>query len=184
MDNNKFKVLLIHANSSMDTLIPPALATLSACLKKAGNEVKLFDTTFYNTRGFTGDDARVRTLQVKETNFADLGIHFNDTDMAQDLIKMVEEYKPDLIGVSVVEVTFNMSRDLINAVKNIKPDLRVVVGGSYAMTAPENVIAEKNVDIVCIGEAENAFIELCEKLKNKEDHTGILNLWVKKDGKI
>jgi len=183
-NDDKFKVLLVHANTSMDTLIPPALATLSACLKKAGNDVKLFDTTFYNTRGFTGDDARVRTLQVKETKFSDLGIHFNDTDMVLDIIKMVEEYKPDLIGVSVVEVTFNMSMDLINAVKKVNPDIKVAFGGSFAVTAPERMMSEKNADIVCIGEAENAFIELCNKLKNKEDYTKILNLWIKKDGHI
>ncbi|MBN4049051.1 B12-binding domain-containing radical SAM protein, partial [archaeon AH-315-M20] len=183
-NNRKFKVLLVHANTSMDTLIPPALATLSACLKRPWNDVKLFDTTFYNTRGFTGDDARVRTLQVKETNFSDLGIHFESTDMIEDFVKVVEEYKPDLIGVSVVEVTFNMSMDLINAVKSIKPDIKVIFGGAFPMTAPERTIDEKNIDIVCIGEAENAFVELCEKLKNKQDYTKILNLWVKKDGKV
>jgi len=182
--DKKFKVLLVHANTPMDTLIPPALATLSAILKSAGNEVDLFDTTFYNTRGFTGDDARVRTLQVKETNFADLGIQFETTDMVEDFVKMIEEFKPDLIGVSAVEVTFKMSMDLINTVKNIKPDIKVAFGGSFPMTAPERVINENNVDIVCIGEAENAFVELCKKLKSKEDYTEISNLWVKKDGKI
>jgi len=182
--NNKFKVLLLHANTSMDTLIPPALATLSACLKKGDNEVKLFDTTFYNTRGFTGDDARVRTLQVKKTDFKNLGINFESTDMIEDFKKMVEEFKPDLIGVSVVEVTFFMSMDFINSVRQINPDIIVAFGGSFALTAPEKVISEKNVDIVCIGEAENSFVDLCNKLKNKEDYSRIPNLWVKKDGRI
>ncbi len=180
----KFRVLLIHANSSMDTLIPPNLAILSGILKRGGNEVKLFDTTFYNTRGFTGDDARVRTLQVKETKFEELGIYFNTTDMKEDFLKIVEEYKPDLIGLSAVELTFEMGMGLVNAVKSIKPDINVVVGGAHALTSPEKVISEKNVDIVCVGEAENAFVELCEKIKNNEDYTGILNLWVKKDGKV
>jgi len=183
-NGKKFRVLLVHANTPMDTLIPPALATLSACLKRAGNDVKLFDTTFYNTRGFTGDDARVKTLSVKETNFSDLGIHFEKTDMIEDFLKMVEDYKPDLIGVSMVEVTVDMSMNLINAVKNLKPNVPVVVGGSFPMTAPEKAINEKNIDIVSLGEAENAFIELCQKLKNKEDYLTILNFWIKKDGKI
>ena len=182
--DNKFKVLLVHANSSMDTLIPPALATLSACIKKASNEVKLFDTTFYNTRGFTGDDARVRTLQVRETKFEDLGIYFNKTDMVEDFVKVVEEYKPDLIGVSAVELTFEMGMKLINAAKSVNPDIKVVFGGSFALTAPEKVISEKNIDIVCVGEAEKSFVELCNKLKNEEDYTGVLNLWIKKDGQI
>jgi len=182
--DRKFKVLLVHANTSMDTLIPPALATLSACLKKAGNEVRLFDTTFYNWRGFTGDDARVMTLQVKETKFTDFGINFKTTDMTEDFIHVVEDYEPDLIGVSAVEVTFNLGLKLINAAKSIRPNTVVIVGGSLALTAPERVISERNIDIVCIGEAENAFVELCEKLKKKEDHTKILNLWVKRDEKI
>ncbi|MCH8003686.1 MAG: B12-binding domain-containing radical SAM protein [Nanoarchaeota archaeon] len=181
-NDHKFRILLLHANTPMDTLIPPALATLSACLKRAGNEVRLFDTTFYNTRGFTGDDARVRTLQVKKTNFKKLGIEFESTDMIEDFKKIIEEYKPDLIGVSVVEVTFNMSMDLINSVKQDNPNIKVAFGGSFPITAPESVISENNVDIVCIGEAENSFVELCDKLKNNEDYTGILNLWVKKDG--
>ncbi len=77
-----------------------------------------------------------------------------------------------------------MGMGLINTLKSIKPNIPVAVGGSYALTAPENVISEKNVDIVSVGEAENAFVELCEKLKNNEDYTEILNLWIKKDGKI
>ncbi|HLD43057.1 MAG TPA: radical SAM protein [Candidatus Nanoarchaeia archaeon] len=184
MPGRNFRVLLIHANSSMDTLIPPNLATLSACLKRAGNEVRLFDTTFYNTRGFTGDDARVRTLQVKETHFSDYGIYFNDTDMLQDFLEMVEEFKPDLIGFSAVELTFKMGMEIIDAVKRVKSEIVVACGGAHAMTSPEDVIDERNIDIVCVGEAENSFVELCEKLRNKEDYTGILNLWVKKDGKI
>ena len=62
------KVLLVYANSFMDYLIPIGISLLSACLKKAGHETKLFDTTFYRTRDKTGDEARVETLQIKETN--------------------------------------------------------------------------------------------------------------------
>ena len=99
MNKDKFKVLLIHANSTLDTLIPPNLAVMSSTLKNAGYDVKLFDTTFYKTRESTGDDARVRTLQVKETNFDDLGIHLKKTDMYEDFLKTVEDYKPNLIGL-------------------------------------------------------------------------------------
>ena len=66
------KVLLIHANSTLDTMIPPNLGVMSSYLKQEGNEVRLFDTTFYKTKEKTGDDARVNTLQVKETNFEEV----------------------------------------------------------------------------------------------------------------
>ncbi|HII16618.1 TPA: B12-binding domain-containing radical SAM protein [Candidatus Woesearchaeota archaeon] len=179
-----FRILLIHANSSMDTLIPPNLATLSAILKRGGYEVKLFDTTFYNTRGFTGDDARYKTLQVKKTDFDDLGIHFTKTDMVEDFLSMVKDFKPDIIGLSAVALTFDMGMALVNAAKEYDSSIPVVVGGSHAITAPEAVIAEKNVDIIAVGEAENSFLELCQKIRDKQDYTDILNMWIKKEDKI
>ncbi len=42
-----FKVLLVNCNTMLDTLITAGIGILSACLKREGIEVKLFDTTFY-----------------------------------------------------------------------------------------------------------------------------------------
>lgn len=52
------KFLLVYVNSFMDNLIPIGTSILSACLKKEGHEVALFDTTFYRTKDKTGDEVR------------------------------------------------------------------------------------------------------------------------------
>ena len=46
------------------------------------------------------------------------------------------------------------------------------------------MIEETSVDAVCIGEGENAMLELVENLTAGESITEIENLWVKKDGQI
>lgn len=177
-----FKVLLIHANSTLDTLIPPNIATLSAYVKREGYQVRLFDTTFYKTREFTGDDIRVETLQVKKTDFTELGIYLNKTDMIEDFIKTVQEYQPNLIGLSVVSLTYQIGLKLLKSISDF--NIPKIVGGVHPTVCPDDTIKEECVDMICIGEGEGALVDLCNRMYNNEDITKILNLWVKKDGKI
>ena len=144
--NNSFKTLLIHANSTLDTLIPPSLAIMTAFLKKANFEVKLFDTTYYKTREKTGDDARVETLQVKETNFEDFGIYLHNTNMYDDFIKTVKEYKPDIVGLSAVSPTYPFGINFFKRLRKERDVTPTIVGGIHATVAPDSVIKEKCVD--------------------------------------
>lgn len=182
MKRKGIKVLLVYANSSMDNLIPLGVSLLSACLKEAGHKVKLFDTTFYKTREETGDDARVKTLQVKYTNLADYGISPKKTDMVEDFKKIVDEFKPELVAVSVVEITYLIGRRLLNAIE--KSGILTIMGGIHVTFSPEEVIKESAVDMICIGEGEEAIVELAARIKDKKDYTNVKNLWVKKEGKI
>jgi len=182
--NSKFKVLLIHANSTLDTLIPPNLAVISAVLKENGNDVKLFDTTFYKTRETTGDDVRIKTLQVRPTNFEDLGIFLKKTDMYDDFIKTVEEYKPDIVGLSAVSLTYPDGIKFLRRLRNEGRNIPVIVGGVHATISPEEVLGEECVDYVCIAEGEYALAELCAAMKNGKPTTNIENIWAKKGGKI
>ena len=36
-------------------MLPPGISLLSACLKRAGHKVKLFDTTYYNSVEIDGE---------------------------------------------------------------------------------------------------------------------------------
>ena len=100
MKNRDFRVLFINCNTMMDVLLPVGLSLISACLKEEGFGVKLFDTTFYKTATETGDEARAKTLQVRKTDREEFGLVYKDTDMFNDLKKLVEEYQPDIIGFS------------------------------------------------------------------------------------
>jgi len=166
----------------MDNLIPIGVSMLSACLKKAGHEVKLFDTTFYKTRDKTGDEARVETLQIMETNLEDYGIHEKKTDMVDDFKQTVNEFKPDIVGISVVEITYLIGLKLSNSIKDTK--ILKVFGGVHTSMAPDQVIKEESVDIVCVGEGEKAIVELANRIENNLDYLDIPNLWIKKNGKI
>ena len=171
------KVLLVLANSFMDNLIPLGTSLLSACLKQAGHEVKLFDTTFYKTREKTGDEARVETLQVKYTNLAEMGIRPKASDVVSDFRKSVEEFKPDLVAVSVVESTYRIGLKLLDSIKS--SGVPAIMGGIHVTFSPEDVIKEEAVRMICVGEGERAIVELADRLRDSKRYDDIPNIWVK-----
>ena len=59
-----FKVLLIYPNQRGMNMLPPAIGLLSSILKEDGNDVKLFDTTYYE-RLDESEDSEVDSDQIK-----------------------------------------------------------------------------------------------------------------------
>ena len=163
MENKNFKVLLINCNTMMDVLLPVGLSLISACLKEKEFQVKLFDTTFYKTARETGDDARAKTLQVRKTNREEFGLVYKNTDLLEDLKKMVEEYEPNIIGLSCIECTYELGIKMLKSIRQYY-SVPMIVGGIFATFAPAEIIAEDCVDMVCVGEGEYALVELCTKI--------------------
>src|SRR5438105_6702269 len=101
-----FRVLLVYPNYSMVNLLPTNIGILTACLKQNGFVVDLYDTTFYRTSEKTLDEIRVENLQVRKFSLEEFGVHFKTGHFLDDFKKKVSDFKPDLIGVSVVEDTW------------------------------------------------------------------------------
>ena len=56
-----------------------------------------------------------------------------------------------------------------------------IVGGVFPTSAPEKIIRHKEIDIICIGEGEDAFLELCNRLREGKEYMDTYNLWLKKE---
>ena len=177
----QFKVLLIYPNLMLVTQLPNNIATLATCLKQNGHDIRVFDTTLYKTSEETVDDARVKRLQVRKFDIKESGIKINSNNIYDDFVKVVNEYKPDLIGASVLDDTVQMALDLINKVKEKK--IPVIFGGVYAIFNSEELIRKENIDFVCIGEGDKTLVELANGLKENKSIKKIKNLWIK-DKKI
>jgi len=87
----------------------------------------------------------------------------------------------DIIGISCTSYTSDKAIQVIDHIKN-NLEIPIVWGGIHATFNPEECL--KYADFVCIGEGEEAMLELVEKLEKKEDLTNIKNIWAKKSGKI
>jgi radical SAM superfamily enzyme YgiQ (UPF0313 family) len=182
ISTKKFKILFIYPNVTMATLIPINLPLLYACLKLKGFEADLFDTTFYKTEEISFEQKRVELLQIKPFNLANKEISFKKTDIYEDLVKKISDFKPDLIGVTMVEDTYDLALSLLKKIKDF--NIPVIAGGVYVTFSPEEILSNKTIDIICLGEGEEALVEVCEKMSKGEDYSTVKNLWVKKNGKI
>lgn len=180
----KFKVLLVYVNSAMDNLIPLNITYLSACLKEKGIDVTLFDTTFYKTSSKTSDEARVEMLQAKPFDLSKYGINYKTSDVFEDFKKLVIEYRPHLIGFSVVEPTYILAEKLLNSIRDIKGETKIILGGIFAIFAFDRIIKHPLVDMVCCGEGERTIVEVCTSILEKKGLRNIANLIIKENGQI
>ena len=179
----KFKILFLYPNGPMMGIPPSNLAILSACLKKAGFDVKLFDCSLYkDVLEETQDNIRTKLGHVKKSDIEDY-IHLREENIYDDFIKMINKYKPNLIGITLVDNTINFSLTFLEKIKDKK--IPVITGGVGTTFSYKKILKSELVNYVCIGEGEEALVELCNKMYNNEDCTKIRNIYTKdKDGNI
>ena len=187
MKNKGIKVLFLYPNTFGMNMLPPAIALFSAILKKEGHQVELFDTTYYSVdHDMDSDNRKMEKGQIVPYNMASRGIKMHTTDWKDDLKKKVDQYQPDLLALSCTEDMWPLGLKILREVKDYKKDnnIPVIAGGVFSTFAPEIVIKEELIDIVCKGEGENVLVDLCKKIQNKEDYSDLSNCWIKKDGEI
>ncbi|KKL25290.1 hypothetical protein LCGC14_2406820, partial [marine sediment metagenome] len=84
---------------------------------------------------------------------------------------------------TLVEDTYPLASSLLKSLRSYSK-IPIIAGGVYIYSSAEEVINEDFVDMVCVGEGEEALIELCQKMKDNEDITNVKNIWVKQEKKI
>lgn len=106
---------------------------------------------------------------------------FIDRDINR-LVSQIKQYHPDIVGFSCTTGMHSLSLEIAKAIKSRIKTL-TVFGGAHPTFFPE-IIREDAVDIVCIGEGENALLEIAEAIDQRSPITRISNCWVKQDGSI
>ena len=177
------RVLLVYPNERDMSLVPPVYGLFAALLREKGHVVDLFDCTGYDFEGkFDAAVESEKALMVKPADPASYqGVKTKQTNMYDDFAKKVEEFSPDLLAVSVTESTFLRGISLLDDFRfKRKNNILTIIGGVFPTFAPDRAFREPSIDIVCVGEGDVAFVELCERLRSAKDFDDISNLWVKK----
>ena len=188
--SKKIKVLFVYPNERQMSTVPPAIALLSQLLKNNGHATDIFDTTFYEFKDDIaigdvdkGAEASLQNRPIADVDDDDLHFKKITTDPADDLRKKIIEFRPDLLAVSCSETTFLRGLRLISKTKDLK--VKNIFGGVFPTFGPHLVMNFEDVDMLCVGEGENALLDLADKLGKGEDYSNVTNLWVrKKDGII
>jgi radical SAM superfamily enzyme YgiQ (UPF0313 family) len=166
-------------------------------LKKHNIDYQIFDTTYYPNDGRLGvnknkatkfkerhdrDEVLTRRLQVAEFNYSDVGIKYIETDVYDDFRNKVKEYKPNVIMLSTVESTHTFGVEMLRRIRDLT--VPTLVGGCFAIFAPDLAIKDEAVDYVCVGEGEYANVEFCKALATGKDLKSVKGIWAKDGNKI
>ena len=94
-----------------------------------------------------------------EVEILDLCWRPYDFKFIQSRIKMA---KPDIVGIHATTPLMNQLRDISLIAKDISKDIQVVGGGPHPTALPVETMRESMLDVICAGEADYAFADLCD----------------------
>ncbi|HIB43665.1 MAG TPA: radical SAM protein [Nitrospina sp.] len=74
----------------------------------------------------------------------------------------IKKSMPDIVGIHATTPLMNQLRDISLIAKDISKSIRVVGGGPHPTALPLETIKESMLDIICTGEADFTFADLCD----------------------
>ena len=74
----------------------------------------------------------------------------------------VLQQKPDIVGITATTAGMNQLRDISCLVKNISEEILVVGGGAHPSALPMESLQESRMDVICVGEADYSFAQVCD----------------------
>ena len=184
--NKKARVLLITPNlkgigDGVNRIQPSlGLMLIAANLEKHGHIVKIYDSAL--------DGWDNRELVDKKNNIVMIGQ--NDEKIA----KVIDNFSPDVAAISVLfSNLLESAHNIAKIIKKVKKDTTVILGGNHISSAVTdynvskvtgnsglpniiNDLENNHFDFAMTGEGEFSFLELTNKLMNKEDISKIPGL--------
>lgn len=98
---------------------------------------------------------------------ADHDVRILDLRFPEKLREVLEQYRPDLVGITAYTVHVNVAKQLFEEIKTWNPEVLTVVGGHHATVMPRDFVS-RSIDLVVVGEGVAPFREIVERLEKRE----------------
>jgi anaerobic magnesium-protoporphyrin IX monomethyl ester cyclase len=149
------RVLLVYPDIKIHVNYPLGLGMISAILKNHGHKTRI--------------------------------LHFNEEIESPFDMSIIErnviDFQPQLIAFSSVSNQFQYVEKIAEYIKR-NWELPTLVGGIHATIAPEKVLQNGCIDLICQGEGEFAILDVITRIEKGEDYSRVPNIGLKRDGKI
>lgn len=110
-----------------------------------------------------------------------------DTRLYKEPLKIVNDnvlkFKPDIVGVSALTFEASSMYQIAHVIKQLE-NIPVVVGGPYPTSIPREIINNKDIDIVVVGEGEYTFKEIIDAVETGNTLDAIDGIVYKDQGMI
>lgn len=98
-----------------------------------------------------------------------------DMRVEPDLESVLKDFNPDIAGITAYTTDVYVANNVLRKIKDFNRDILTVVGGHHATLLPEDFFNE-SVDVIVIGEGQDAFRELVDAFKKKKSFENIAGL--------
>ncbi len=98
--------------------------------------------------------------------------------------RIIKEFKPQLIGMSIMSMTRVSTYKLIKLIKKISKKIKIVAGGFHPSIMYEQLLLNFPIDAVVIGEGEETIKELVPALLNDKKLNKVQGIAFKKNKKV
>jgi amino acid adenylation domain-containing protein/FkbM family methyltransferase len=88
-----------------------------------------------------------------------------DFDSDKELKRMVEEFKPDIIGLRTLTYYKDFFHRTASRIHEWQPGIPLIAGGPYATSDTVSLLKDRNISLVVKGEGERTLCELMTKIK-------------------
>ena len=102
------------------------------------------------------------------------GIEYDVLDMnlgynTADLMKRIRDFRPDLVGMSLLSQEYRKFYQLLSEVKSRHPHVKTVVGGPHVTILKEQVLRDcPAVDYGVVHEGEDTLVDLCRGVTEEQ----------------
>ncbi len=92
----------------------------------------------------------------------------SDFDSFAELKRLVERYKPDLVGIRTLTFFKEFFHQTVGLLRQWGVEAPIITGGPYASSDYDTILKDKNVDLAVLGEGEYTLAELIEKMLQRD----------------
>lgn len=179
------KILVAYPN--LPLMMSPAIAVglFNSICKSKKVEMKLFETTEYSN---DVSENRHFNMQLAGANRGkqSSGIGYDIKPYEQilpDFLKIIKEYKPDLIFMHVQEDVYDQTCFLLESIKD--KNISTIVGGVLAIHAPDFLLENPNINMVCAYEGEEVLQQAIDAFRANKSFTTIDGIyWKNENGEV
>ncbi len=151
---------------------PLGLVSIGTVLRDAGHEVAVYDADY-------NEDPRAMDYGRLPDYYPAYLASFRETDhpIWREVRRTIEEYRPDLIGISIWTAYAASAFHIAKICKTVAPTCPVAVGGPHATVKAEEILRIcPSIDYVIRGEGETAMLELTTAIAGGTRWSGIEGL--------
>ena len=88
-----------------------------------------------------------------------------DFNSSEELCSLVDAFSPDLIGMRAMTFYQRLFHDSVRDLRRSGVKAPIIVGGPYPTASYKDIIFDRNIDLVCVGEGETTLADVVRAMR-------------------